>query len=267
MKNIDLDILCQQVIALAAQGVDFIKYEGANFDSSKIEHKSPTDMVSYVDKETEKLLVAGLQKLLPEAGFITEEGTVAQATHGLKWVIDPLDGTTNFLHQLAPYSVSIALMDEDEVLIGVVHEVGLNECFYAWKNGGAWCNGKPIQVSKAKELRESLVVVGFPYHMESYKLPYFEIIKELVGNSHGVRRLGSAAADMVYVACGRLDAYMEFNINIWDMAAGLLILEEAGGTVTDFDNSHSNRMGKRLLATNTAVHQEFLTLINLHWKE
>lgn len=267
MKNIDLGALCLQVRALAAQGAAFIKKEGATFDSSKIEHKSPTDMVSYVDKETEKLLVAGLQKLLPEAGFITEEGTVAQATQGLKWVIDPLDGTTNFLHQLPPYSVSIALMDEDEVLLGVVHEVVQNESFYAWKHGGAWCNDKPIKVSNAKILSESLVVVGFPYHMESYKMPYFEIIKDLVGNSHGVRRLGSAAADMVYVACGRLDAYMEFNINIWDMAAGLLILEEAGGTVTDFDNAHTHRMGKRLLASNTAVHQEFLTLIQQHWKE
>ena len=267
MKNLDLAQLCQQVIALAEQGVDFIAKESLTFDSSKIEHKSPIDMVSYVDKETEKMLVAGLQKILPEAGFITEEGTVAQATEGLKWVIDPLDGTTNFMHNLAPFSVCIALMDEDEVLLGVVYEVRLRECFYAWKNGGAWCNGKPIKVSSAKRIADSLLVVGFPYKMENYKVPYFEIIKALVGSSHGVRRLGSAAADLAYVACGRLEAYFEFNIHIWDMAAGLIILEEAGGKVTDFNNSHQHRMGKRLLATCGGVHEEMLTLIQQHWKE
>jgi len=267
MFNLDLSKLCQEVIALAEQGVDFIAQEGLTFDSSKIEHKSPIDMVSYVDKETEKMLVAGLQKMLPEAGFITEEGTVAQATHGLKWVIDPLDGTTNFMHGLSPFSVSIALMDEDEVLLGVVYEVGLRECYYAWKNGGAWCNGKPIKVSTAKKIADSLVVVGFPYHMDNHKIAYFEILKSLVGNSHGVRRLGSAAADLVYVACGRLDAYLEFNIHIWDMAAGLIILEEAGGKVTDFNNTHQHRMGKRLLATCGAVHDEMLALIQQHWNE
>jgi myo-inositol-1(or 4)-monophosphatase len=267
MTTQQLEEITQKVITLTQEAVTFIAEQGKSFDRSKIEYKSPTDMVSYVDKEAEKMLVKGLKAILPEAGFITEEGTVEQATHGLKWVIDPLDGTTNFLHQLPPYSVCVALMNEDEVLLGVVHEVALDECYYAWKGGGAYCNQKPIKVSEVNKISDALIVVGFPYNMEMQKEPYFDIIKHLVGSCHGVRRLGSAAADLVYVACGRLDVYMEFNINIWDMAAGLIILEEAGGRITDFNMRNTHRMGKRILASNGKVHQEYYEIIQKYWSE
>ncbi|TAH26574.1 MAG: inositol monophosphatase [Cytophagales bacterium] len=265
--NLDLETLCKEVESLAKTVAFFIEQEGMSFDNAKIEYKSPTDMVSYVDKESEKMLVKGLSLLLPQAGFITEEGTVEQTEQGLKWVIDPLDGTTNFLHQLPPYSISIALMEEDEVLLGVVYEISRHESYSAWKGGGAWCNGNKIKVSQAKKQSDALLVVGFPYNLEGKKEAYFEIIKSLVGNSHGVRRLGSAAADMVYVACGRLDAYIEFNINIWDIAAGLIILEEAGGKITDFNNENKDRLGKRVLATNSNFHNELLSSIKKYWKE
>lgn len=266
-EKLDLQELCIETRKIAAEAAQFIRTESTLFDSSKIEYKSSNDLVSYVDKETEKMLVLKLKQLLPIAGFITEEGTVEQSKEGLKWVIDPLDGTTNFMHKLTPYSVSLALMNDEEVLLGVVHEIALNESYYAWKNGGAWCNDKPIKVSNCPSLSHALIVVGFPYSMNNHKEAYFEIVKELVSTTHGVRRLGSAAADLVYLAAGKLEAYLEFNINIWDMAAGLLILEEAGGTLTDFRNTHQQRMGKRILATNSHIHQELLELVNRYWEE
>src|SRR5690606_4344681 len=183
----------------------------------------PIDLVSYVDKESEQSLVKGLAKLVPSAGFITEEGTVKQTTQGLKWVIDPLDGTTNFLHKLPPFCISIALMMDDEILLGVVHEVNLEESFYAWKEGGAWCNEERISVSPISTLSDSLIATGFPYNMDGSHEKYFEIIKHCVGKSHGIRRLGAAAVDLAYVACGRFNAYFEFNLKIWDIAAGILI--------------------------------------------
>jgi myo-inositol-1(or 4)-monophosphatase len=268
LSSKELNELCVEVRKIAALGANFISQELEHFNSDKIEYKgSDNDLVSYVDKETEKILVEELQKLLPQAGFVTEEQTVAQSTAGLVWVIDPLDGTTNFMHQLAPYSVSIALMLNKEVLLGVVHEVAHNQSFYAWKNGGAWCNEKKIHVSTKEKLAQSLVVVGFPYKMGTYKEAYFQIINKVVENSLGLRRLGSAAADLAYVACGKLDAYIEFNINIWDMAAGLIILEEAGGCLSDFNNQHNQRMGQRILATNQKIHAELLEIVAQYWNE
>ena len=260
----NLESICNQVIALTKNTSQFIRSECETFDLSKIEHKSPIDMVSYVDKETENKLVKGLSEILPEAGFITEEGTVTQATTGLKWIIDPLDGTTNFLHKLPPYSISIALMDEEELLLGVVHEVVLDECFYAWKNGGAWCNGNKIQVSAINTVNASLIAFGFPYNLEGNGEKYFEILKKFVGNSHGLRRLGSAAADLAYVACGRFNAYFEFNLKIWDIAAGILLVKEAGGKVSDFKGGGEYLYGKELIASGN-IQEEMLNILKPGW--
>ncbi|HEX8549291.1 MAG TPA: inositol monophosphatase family protein, partial [Cytophagaceae bacterium] len=238
--------VCNQVIELATETAVFLRTECENFDLSKIEHKGARDLVSYVDKEAEKKIVKRLSEILPEAGFVTEEGTVEQATNGLRWVIDPLDGTTNFLHKLPPFSISIALLDDEEILVGVVYEVNLKECFHAYKGGGAFMNGKVINVSPIPTLEESLIVAGFPYNVEDKVDAYFEILKEMVKTTHGIRRLGSAAVDLAYVACGRFNAYFEFNLKIWDIAAGILIVREAGGTVTDFTGGNGFLYGKEL---------------------
>jgi myo-inositol-1(or 4)-monophosphatase len=262
--NLNLELICTEVVTLAKSTAAFIKREGESFDTGRIEHKSPVDLVSYVDKESEKMLVQGLSLILPDAGFVTEEGTVQQAASGLKWIIDPLDGTTNFLHKVPPYSISIALWDEEELLLGVVHEITHSESFYAWKGGGAWCNGKKIHVSLATAISASLIAVGFPYSLQGKNEQYFSIIKSFTEKSHGLRRLGSAAVDLAYVACGRFEAYFEFNLKIWDIAAGILIVREAGGKVSDFKGRSNALYGSEILATGQ-IHEEMLSVIGPVW--
>lgn len=260
----DLKKLCLQVTELAEETAKFIKNECDNFDLSRVEYKGAVDLVSYVDKETEKKLVKRLSELVPDAGFITEEGTVEQTKKDLVWVIDPLDGTTNFLHKLPLYSISIGLLYKEEPILGVIYEVNMKECFYAWKDGGAFLNGKSIKVSPAEKLIDSLIVAGFPYSLMDKTDNYFQILKELTTTTHGVRRLGSAAVDLAYVACGRFNAYFEFNLKIWDIAAGIIIVKEAGGTVTDFGGGKDYLYGKELLATGK-IHSPMLEVIRKHW--
>jgi len=264
MNGTDLKNITLKVTTLAKSVGSFIRTEGHNFDLNRIEYKGKNDMVSYVDKESEKLLVAGLKVILPEAGFITEEATEQINSASLCWVIDPLDGTTNFLHGLPPFSISIALMENNVLMAGVVYEVTKDECFYAWKDGGAFCNEKSIRVSPINTLNKSLIVTGFPYSLLDKETAFFEIMKDFVRNTHGMRRLGSAAVDLSYVACGRFEAYYEFNLNIWDVAAGILILQEAGGKVTDFSGGNKYLDGSEILACGS-VHAEALAVIQKYW--
>jgi myo-inositol-1(or 4)-monophosphatase len=264
-ETADVKSLCLAVTELARKAGKFILNEGLSFDLNKIEYKGARDMVSYVDKQAEKILVEGLRKILPEAGFITEEETVIREDKELKWVIDPLDGTTNFLHSLPTYSVSVALICRNEILLGVVYEPNLDECFYAWKNGGAWCNKKRIQVSSIDHLERSLVATGFPYSLLGKENAYFEIMKKFVEETHGLRRLGSAAVDLAYVACGRFEAYYEYNLNFWDVAAGILLVKEAGGKITDFSGGNDYLYGKEVIAAG-ALHSEALRIIQEYWK-
>src|SRR5688572_16087175 len=159
----NLEKLCQQVAAEARNTGIFINTEAKKFDVSKVEHKGFNDLVSYVDKEAEKQLVEALKKICPEAGFITEEGTDSTRQSEYNWIIDPLDGTTNFIHGLPIYSISIALMQGSKIILGVIYEVCREECFYAWKDGGAYCNDGRISVSKAPKLADGLIATGFPY--------------------------------------------------------------------------------------------------------
>ena len=269
MQTEDLRGICQRVAALAVEAGGFIRREAASFDKARIEYKGLNDLVSYVDKETEKLLVKGLMDLLPGAGFITEEGTTQDLTPAenpghLRWIIDPLDGTTNFIHQLPIFSVSIALMQEEEVIIGVVYEVNRDECFYAWQGGGAFCNGSPIRVSPAPTLADSLLSTGFPYYDFEQMNAYLGILNELMRRTHGLRRMGSAAVDLAYVACGRFEGYFEYNLKPWDVAGGVLLVREAGGQVGDFRGGQNYVFGGQIVAAN-AAYAELLSVIQKHW--
>ncbi|MBX9850941.1 MAG: inositol monophosphatase [Cytophagaceae bacterium] len=261
----NLENICKEVIKVAKEAGAFVKKEAATFDIANIEYKGAKDLVSYVDKKSEEIIVNGLHKILPEASFITEEGTIEKKENDLQWVIDPLDGTTNFLHQLPSYSMCIALMHKKEIIVGVVYEPNRDECFYAWKNGGAWCNEKKIQVSPIKELDKSLLVMGFPYKLLGKEETYFRIMRDFVDVTHGLRRLGSAAIDLCYVACGRFEAFYEYNLQIWDIAAGILIVQEAGGKISDFEGGNDYLYGKEVLAAG-AAHAEVLKVIKRHWK-
>lgn len=261
----ELSKLCFQTIELAEKVGTFISKEAENFDLSKVEMKEFNNLVSYVDKEAEKQLVDGLKNILPEAGFITEEGTASHDNEEYKWIIDPLDGTTNFTHGVPAYAVSIALAKGHELLVGVVYEVNRKECFSAWKNGGAYLNGKKIQVSKADSLDKSLLATGFPYYMFDKLDTYVDILKSFMQKTHGIRRIGSAAIDLCYVACGRFEGYYEFNLNAYDVAGGAIIVQEAGGYVTDFRGGNNYFYGEEIIATNKHIHKAVLNEVKKYW--
>ena len=256
-----LDLLLEQTQEIAKEAGAFIRKERQHFNLADVEHKGLNDMVSYVDKEAEKLIVSKLSRILPQAGFITEEGTAAKAAAELTWVIDPLDGTTNFIHGLPVYAVSIALMEQEEVILGVVYEINRHECFYAMKGGGAYCNDTKIKVSSARTLSTSLIATGFPYYNFELIDKYMSALKELMKSTHGLRRLGSAAVDLCYVAAGRSEGYFEYNLNSYDVAAGALIVEEAGGKVTDFKDGRDFIFGRQIIATNSLIHKEFTEIV------
>jgi myo-inositol-1(or 4)-monophosphatase len=259
---LNLEQLCLAACDAARGAGAFILAQRQRFSPSDIESKSHNNFVSYVDKEAERQIVAALRKALPQAGFITEEGTAGGGgNERYKWVIDPLDGTTNFIHGMFPYSTSIALMDGSEVAAGVVYEVGLDECYYAYKGSPAYCNGKVIRVSDAAAISDSLIITGFPYQTSERYKPFMDMLFYLQPDSHGLRRLGSAAVDLAYIACGRGDAFFQYALYAWDVAAGALIVQRAGGIVTDFDGGGNYVFGKEIIAANPKVHPELLQMI------
>ena len=263
----DLKEICFKVCALVRETGSFIREESKKFTIDKVEVKGLNNFVTYVDKTSEQKLIMGLSKILPEAGFIAEEGSVKETNVQYRWVIDPLDGTTNFIHGLSPYSISVALMDEKMVILGVVLEVSSNECFYAWKGSKAYLNDSEISVTKVSSVKDALVATGFPYYDYSRIKPYLESLDYLFVHSHGVRRLGSAAADLVYIACGRFEAFYEYSLNSWDVAAGALIVQQAGGKVTDFNGSDNYIFGKEIIATNNLIYPEFYQIVNNYLKK
>ena len=233
----DLKSLTSHLVGIAQEAGAFIHQEARAFDRSRVEYKDLNNLVSYVDKETEKRLVERLSQLLPEAGFITEEGTTDETAdaNGLNWIIDPLDGTTNFIHQLPVYCVSVGLAERGRPIAGVIYDGNRREVFSAWEGGGAFCNDERIRVSPAQRLADSLIATGFPYCRFEGMDNYLNILQALMQQTHGLRRFGSAAIDLAYVACGRFEAFYEYNLNSWDMAAGVVLVREAGGVVTDFE--------------------------------
>lgn len=262
----DLAAITQEICRIATDAGDFMRQERTLFRREAIEYKGLNNLVSYVDKETEKKLVEKLSRLLPEAGFITEEGTTGQDADpaGLNWIIDPLDGTANYIHGLPVYSVSIGLAQGKTPLAGVVYDPSRNECFYAWQGGGAFCNDESIAVSPAMHLGESLIATGFPYYSFDQMQKYLHILESLMQKTHGLRRMGSAAIDLSYVACGRFEAFYEYNLNSWDMAAGVLLVQEAGGIVTDFFGGNEYLFRGDVVAS-CGIHPELIREIQAYW--
>jgi len=240
---------------------EFIREELGKVSNNEIEKKSYNSLVSYVDKTAEEKLVKGLQGILPGATFLTEEETISAEEGEYRWIIDPLDGTTNFLHQLPHFAISVALQHKDQMILGIVYDVTKQESFYAWKNGGAFLNGEKISVSQKKETANALVATGFPYHNYDRIQPYFETLEYFMRNSVGIRRLGSAAVDLAYVACGRFDLYFEYTLNLYDIAGGVVLVQEAGGVVTDFAGGDNYLSGAEVLAANPAVYKQSLPIL------
>ena len=271
---LDLENLTLQVCAIARQAGAYIRKEREGFSVDRVERKHAHDYVSYVDKGSEQLIVERLRRLLPASGFITEEGTVTVekeddhelAASGLVWVVDPLDGTTNFIHSYAPYAVSIALMDKHGILSGVVYEICADECYYAWKGGGAWLAVGNEQGARStvalhvgsSAIGDALLCLQLPYNSDAYKPVIQRLINDFYGRVGSIRMIGSAAMALCYVAAGRLDGYAERYIGQWDYMAGALIVMEAGGRVTDYRGDEQFTAGDSIVATNGVVHQDIL---------
>lgn len=252
-----LDI-CHKTVEIAKEVGHFIQEERGKISAQSIETKGTNDFVTYVDQSAEKKIIEKLSALIPESGFIAEEGTSDKKGTVYNWIIDPLDGTTNYIHGSPPYAVSIGLMEDDRMVVGVVYEIVLDECFYAALGHRAWLNGQEISVSKIDQVAHSLIATGFPYTAFQRMEAFMETLRDLFKHSHGVRRLGSAATDLAYVACGRYDAFYEYNLKPWDAAAGAFIVQQAGGRNSTFSNTDDYIFGKEIVSTNGIVHDEFL---------
>jgi myo-inositol-1(or 4)-monophosphatase len=261
----NLEKLTTGVCSLALEVGGFLKQQVSNLKTKDIEIKGLHNYVTWVDKESERRIVERLSVLLPGSGFIAEENQDLEPGE-FTWVIDPLDGTTNFIHGVPLYCISIGLMYQGETIIGVVHEPNLNECFYTWKSAPAYLNKEVIRVSASANIQESLFATGFPYYDYQRLDDYLAIFKHLLQNSRGLRRLGSAAADLAYTACGRYDGFFEYGLSPWDVNAGALIVKNAGGIVSDFGGEQDYIFGKQIIATNSLVHADFLKLFNA-WRQ
>jgi myo-inositol-1(or 4)-monophosphatase len=227
------------------------------FGKVEVEYKGDVDLVTQADRSSEKLIVERIRKQWPDHDLIGEEGSRRETGSDFRWYIDPLDGTTNFAHGLPVFCVSLALEYRGERIAGVVYDPCRDEMFAAEKAGGSELNGRTAHVSRTPRLAEALVATGFPSH-KRHKNPNIHFYHQITLRSHGVRRAGSAALDLCYVACGRYDAFWEFNLNPWDTAAGVLLVEEAGGRVTNFSDAPFTIDSGEVLATNTLLHQEML---------
>jgi myo-inositol-1(or 4)-monophosphatase len=251
------EAICHEVIVLSKEVGQFMKEENKKIRTGDVESKEHfNSLVTYVDKTVEEKVIAKLSTLIADAGFIAEEGTSSKIGEKYNWIIDPLDGTTNFIHGLPIYCVSIALQEDDEIVLGVIFEPNMNECFYAWKGSKAYLNGEEISVSSAKRMEDSLLATGFPYWDFNRMDAYLRILKDFTARTRGIRRIGSAAVDLAYVACGRFEAFYEYSLKPWDIAAGAFIIEQAGGVVTDFQGKRDLVSGKEILAANPHIHPE-----------
>lgn len=262
--------LAEELAAICRETGRFLREERDRFDPSRVESKGLNDLVSYVDREAERMTIDALRVLLPEAGFVSEEGTISASDGrtdpgpGTYWIIDPLDGTTNYIHGLGIYAVSVGLLHEGVLIAGCVDVPVRDENFLAWKGGGAWCNGNRLHVSEAASFGQSLLATGFPYQRFDRMPEYLAVIEQMMHTSHGLRRMGSAAVDLAWTAAGRFEGFFEYNLKAWDCAAGIMLVQEAGGTVTDFRGGKDYLFGGEIIAAGP-VHGPMLALIGEKW--
>jgi myo-inositol-1(or 4)-monophosphatase len=257
-----LENICRSVVNIAKTTGDFALNEIEALSTDQVKQKGEKDLVTYIDHASEKRIVAALTKLLPDACFITEEETIEHEPRELTWIIDPLDGTTNYVHGIPFFSVSIALMHQAKVILGVVYNPSMEECFHSFEGGAVYLNDKPIKVSPVSSLSDAIIATGFPYDDLPDVDSYMSLLKVFIAHSHGIRRFGSAAIDLAYVACGRFDAFYEAGLNSWDVAAGAFLVKQAGGEVSDFSGGTNFIERKEIIACNKALYPRFFDITN-----
>jgi myo-inositol-1(or 4)-monophosphatase len=253
------DKFTKTAVKAALEGGKVLKYY---YDRQvKVELKGKIDPVTIADKTSQKVVFKTILKSFPKHTVIGEEDKEQKQCAEYCWIVDPLDGTVNFIHKVPLFCVSVAMLHKGEVISGAIYAPIINELFVAQKGAGAFLNGKKISVSKAGKLVSSLAVTGFPYDVHSKSDRVLNNFKNVLKNAQGVRRLGSAAIDLSWVACGRFDAFWEEGLKPWDVAAGSLIVKEAGGAITDFSGSDNYVWGNELIASNGRIQKDLLKII------
>ena len=258
MKETPQNYLAVAKKAALKAGALLLKSYG-KLKTSQIQTKSKNDFVTELDKKSEKLIISEIRRAFPHHSIQGEESGLAEG-EGALWIIDPLDGTANYIHQFPMWSVSIGIMVRRELQAGVIYDAVHNELFTAVKGGGAYLNGKKINVSKVKKLGDAMMATGFPFRARGRFDEYMTSFREMTLASSGMRRGGSAALDLAYVACGRLDGFWEINLSPWDIAAGTVIIREAGGHVTDMWGKDGFMRTGDIMGSNRRIHSEILAI-------
>lgn len=239
----------------------FARKEFEVFDFSTVQYKAENDPFTHVDVATETMLMDGLRPLIPGAGFTTEEAASVPTTNGWEWVIDPIDGTSNFTHGIPHFCISVGLSFQREMVAGYIYHPVKELMYHCQKGTGAWEEDRKLAISTRGDLPYALVATGFPYSDMGWRREWVDLVVNVMDSAHGVRRFGSAALDLAHVASGQLDVFFEFNLKPWDVAAGSLLVQEAGGMVSDFQGGDDYIYGRQMIASNGLLHQPMLHLM------
>jgi len=247
-------------VAAAWQAAELLKKNLFLWQDRQVTFKRDFDFVTQVDYDSEKMIIQQIKNDFPDHDIFAEEQGADKRTSEYQWIIDPLDGTTNFIHGFPFFSISIALKKVDQIIFGLVYDPLREETFYAFKNKGAYFNDHPIQPSAQKSVGQALIATGFPFRDKTKIAPYVQSFAKIFQDVAGIRRAGSAALDLCYTACGRVDGFWEIGLNPWDIAAGILIVQEAGGIVTDFLGQANYFDSGNVVAANKHLHSYLLTV-------
>ena len=251
--------IAEKAIEIVIETGNFIRKARMQLSANEVSYKIDKSLVTSIDLQSEERLVTGLQKLIPGSTFLAEEKHKENGLSHLTWIIDPIDGTTNFVHNYPNYCISVALWYNGKIVLGIIHEISTGELFWSHSETGvSYLNKTAIRVSGARTLEESLLATGFPTSEFDKIEIYLKQFRDFMQCTHGIRRLGSAAMDLAYVACGRCDGFFEYSLKPWDVAAGAYLVQKAGGMVTDFTGGNNYLLGGEILASNNWIHREFL---------
>jgi myo-inositol-1(or 4)-monophosphatase len=263
LQRAELEKARDVAVRAAVQAAELIRYRAATIQHSNVRFKGKNDLVTEVDVISQNLIISVLREAFPTDAILAEEEGAGHddVVSGRQWIIDPVDGTTNFIHGISPYAVSIGLRAEGRMVVGVVLEVTRNEIFSAYRGDGLRINGVRAGVSETPDLANSLITTGFPYREFQNVDAYLAVMREFMQRAQGLRRPGSAATDLAWVAAGRFDAFFETGLSPWDVAAGILLVEEGGGTVTDFKGGSDPVFGGNVIASNGIVHEEMMSVV------
>ena len=256
--------MLQTATEAARIGGAILLQEFGNLRESQVGLKGKGDYVTELDRRSEQAIVQRIKKTFPDHAFLAEESGEEARNSPYRWIVDPLDGTANYVQSIPIYGISIALMKDAEILTGVIYDPNREEMFWAEKGRGAFLNGRPIHVSSKEDMAYSMLASGFPWRSKTLLDPYMRCFKQLFLAAAGIRRMGAATIDLAYTACGRFDGFWEMRLGPWDIAAGILLVQEAGGVVTDFSGGNGYLASGNVVAGNPAIQSQILDVTRRH---